>query len=638
MSHGHRGGKFGGYQKGVRDNDTMKAGLPFAGIPPEMKHRVDRILKTEPEHRQTEVEFDYKSFEHPSFSLLNLIQPILLPLVLAFVLVIIETVTVHAGPLLTKYGIDQGVLRNDFQTLFLVCLLYIGTLLINALISYFRVAWTGRLAEELMFQLRIRAFTHLQKLSIDFYTEEMSGRIMTRMTSDIEALTVLFHEGIINLFVQMVTLIFVTVVLFILNVKLALMTVLFVAPMMLALTLWFRKVSYRGYLRVRDRIADVLADFQENLTGLRIIKALNRQKHNIDHHYDLLSNHKTSNLYTVHMSAIFDSGSVIVSLLGQTMILFIGGRMFLASELTIGELTAFILYMATFFAPINQLVQLYNTYQRGQAALTKLGDVFSIRPMVCEKEDAIKLSSIEGKMEFRNVSFGYQKGSLVVENINLFIAPGETIAFVGQTGAGKSTIAKLIMRFHDPTEGQILIDGHDIRNVTVDSLRKQIGYVPQEPFLFAGTIRDNIAFAKPGATDEDVRKACQQAGIAHLFSQLDKGIYTAVHERGSSLSSGERQLIALARAFLAGPKLVVLDEATSNLDLASESKIQNALKVLLKGRTSVIIAHRMTTAMRADRIAVFRQGRLVELGSHDELLGKKGNYVEMYETWAKHLK
>jgi ATP-binding cassette subfamily B protein len=310
--------------------------------------------------------------------------------------------------------------------------------------------------------------------------------------------------------------------------------------------------------------------------------------------------------------------------------------MFLAGSLTIGELTAFLLYLTAFFAPIQQLVQLYNTYQQGQAAMAKLRDLLATVPSVAEASEAEALPPIGGEISLTGVAFAYEPERPVLQDVDLTITPGETFALVGETGAGKSTIAKLVIRFHDPTEGAILIDDRNLRAVTLESLRRQFGYVPQEPFLFAGTIGDNIRFGRPDATDEEVLEACRAVGIDDLIERLPNGLDSPCHERGASLSSGERQLIALARAFLARPRIIVLDEATSNLDLASESKIERALDVLLEGRTAIIIAHRLTTAMRADRIAVVEDGRIAELGSHDELLARGSRYSEMYAAWIRH--
>jgi ATP-binding cassette subfamily B protein len=303
-------------------------------------------------------------------------------------------------------------------------------------------------------------------------------------------------------------------------------------------------------------------------------------------------------------------------------------------ELSLGALVAFFLYLNRFFAPIQLLVAQYNTFQQGQSSLVKLRTLFATHPSTPEDAGASELPPIDGEIVFDHVSFGYDPAVPVIVDIDLRIHAGETVAFVGQTGAGKSTMAKLITRFYDPTEGRVLIDGHDLRSVTLDSLRGQLGVVPQEPFLFAGSLRYNIAFACPDATEDEVQEAVRAVGLADVVERMPEGLDTVVHERGQSLSSGERQLIALARAFLAHPRVLVLDEATSNLDLLSESKIEAALDVLLEARTAVLIAHRLTTAMKADRIVVVDEGRIVEVGSHGELLAARGRYAEMYATWT----
>jgi ATP-binding cassette subfamily B protein len=632
-----RGGMVGpGGGSGSPSDISRAVGLPFAGIPPEMRPGVQKIVESEPEHKEVEVDFSQGSWDKRPLTLKRLIAPYWLSLSLAFLLVILGIITQQIGPLLTKIAIDKGIMQQEMNILILVAVVYIGSVFLNALVGFARTSWTGRVGENLMLSLRVRVFSHLQRLSIDFFTKEKSGRIMTRMTSDIESLTQLLHEGIINLAVQALTMVFVTIVLFTMNAKLALVMVLFVTPVMTALTLWFRQASERGYGIVRDRIADVLADFQENLTGIRVINALNRQRHNIIHHLNVIGRYRDSNLYTARVGSLYGAGTDLISTIGQALILLIGGRMIFRDQLTIGELTAFVLYLTAFFAPIQQLIQLYNIYQQGQAAMTKLRDLLATEPSVPEIDDAQELPSLEGEILFDRVNFSYEPNQPVLHDVALKIMPGETFAFVGETGAGKSTMAKLIVRFYDPTQGQVLIDGNDLKGVTLNSLRRQFGYVPQEPFLFAGTIRDNIAFSKAEATDNEVHEACRAVGISDLIEQLPHGIDTPVHERGATLSSGERQLLALARAFLARPRVIVLDEATSNLDLASESKIENALNVLLEGRTAVIIAHRLSTAMKADRIAVFHEGRIVELGSHEELLGLKGRYADMYATWTRH--
>ena len=349
------------------------------------------------------------------------------------------------------------------------------------------------------------------------------------------------------------------------------------------------------------------------------------------------ADHRDANVYASTVGAIYGPSSEAIGVIGQAALLLIGGRMVLAGTLTVGELFAFLLYLTAFFAPIQQLVQLYTSYQQGQAALAKLRDLLATEPTVAEAPDAIVLPPIEGRIALEGVRFSYDGAvdgaTEALRGIDLVIEPGETLAIVGPTGAGKSTAAKLLSRFYDPTAGRITIDGVDIATVTLHSLRSQLGIVPQEPFLFNGTIGDNVGFARPDATADEIGDACESVGLGDLIARLPEGIDTPVHERGASLSSGERQLLALARAFLARPRVLLLDEATSNLDLASETLIERALDRVLEGRTAVIIAHRLATAMRADRIAMIDDGRLIELGSHDELVALGGHYARMFATW-----
>jgi ATP-binding cassette subfamily B protein len=380
----------------------------------------------------------------------------------------------------------------------------------------------------------------------------------------------------------------------------------------------------------------VLADLSESLHGVRIVTAHNRQRHNVLHHRNVVGEYRDANNYTAQINAIYGPGTQMLAYLGQAIILVVGGTMVVHGELSIGALTAYFLYVNRFFAPITLLVQQYNTYQQGQASIVKLNTLLALSPSVPEDPDSIEMPPINGAISFDHVTFGYDPATPVLHDVDLRIDVGETVAFVGPTGAGKSTMAKLVTRFYDPTEGRVLIDGHDIRHVSLDSLRSQLGVVPQEPFLFAGTVRENIAFARPESSDEEVWEAVRTVGLLEVIERLPEQLNTIVHERGQSLSSGERQLIALGRAFLAHPRVIVLDEATSNLDLLSESKIERALDVLLEGRTAILIAHRLTTAMKADRIVVVDEGGIIEIGSHDELIAHGGRYAEMYETWISH--
>jgi ATP-binding cassette subfamily B protein len=457
------------------------------------------------------------------------------------------------------------------------------------------------------------------------------------MTSDVEALTLLVNEGFVNLVIQALTISVVTVVLFCYNPLLAILLLALVLPPLVVMTLWFRGVSERGYFEVRDRIASVLADLSENLAGVRVIAALNRRRQNAELHRNVVGAYLDANLYTARAGAIYGPATEGIGIAAQAIVLLTGGWMVIDGSLQLGELTAFVLFVNTFFAPIQQMVQLYNTYQQGQSGLQKIGDILQTEPAITQAPDAPLLPPIEGHIEFKSVTFAYSEGSDVLCDVDLSIEPGETFALVGATGAGKSTIAKLITRFYDPSSGSVTIDGHDLRAVDIDSLRVQLGVVPQEPFLFHGTIRDNIAFARPDATTEEINEAIRGVGLNEVVDQLADGIDTLVHERGVSLSAGERQLLALARAFVARPRVIVLDEATSSLDLRSEAQIERALEHLLEGRTAVLIAHRLATAMKADRVAVVDDGKIIELGTHEELVELGGRYSEMFRTWSSHV-
>jgi ATP-binding cassette subfamily B protein len=632
---GGAGGGFGaGFGGGARG--AAAAGLPFGGIPSELQERVDRLLAGE---RQTPLEdpgFSQSRWDRRPLTLRRFLAPHWKAMVGGLLLVGLETAAMQAGPLLTQIGIDDGIREGDTRTVVVVSLLYFVAVAVNGVASAGRIAWTGRVGERLLKALRIRIFSHLQRLSVDFFTKEKAGRLLSRMTSDVESLTQLFQEGMVQMAVQGLTVVVVTVVLFFLDVRLALITVVVVVPATAALTLWFRAASDRTFGLVRDRLADVLAHLQESLSGVRIVAANNRFRQNIVEHRNTVEDYRAANVATARVGAIYGPSTEVVGVVGQAVLLLVGGNMVLHDELTVGKLAAFLLYLTAFFAPIQQMVQLYNTYQQGQAALRKLRELLLTEPSVAEDPDAADLPPLEGEVVLDGVSFGYDRDRPVLHDVDLAIEPGETLAVVGATGAGKSTIAKLVIRLYDPDAGRVLIDGHDLRYVTTSSLRGQLGVIPQEPFLFSGSMRDNLTFARPEADEEEVVATCRAVGLGELLDRLPEGLDTPVHERGVALSSGERQLLALARAFLARPRVLVLDEATSNLDLASESRIEHALDVVLEGRTAIVIAHRLATAMRADRIAVIEDGRVAELGTAEELLALGGHYAGLHEAWLRH--
>ena len=557
-------------------------GLPFAGIPREMQARVDEVLREEPVWPAPTVTFSHRA-DGSGVSLPTLLRPHRRLVATSLVLVVIEAVAIQAGPLLSQIGIDDGIAAGNLNVLVAVAVAAILAVVISAVASGLRVALTGRIASRAMFDLRVRVFAHLQRLSLGYFTSEKAGVIMTHMMSDIESLQQLLQDGLVQFGVQGLTMVIVAIVLLTMNVQLALITLFVLVPVLLVLSLWFRSASETVYGRIRDGIAAVLTDVSESLQGVRVVVGFNRQRHNVLNHRNIVGEYRDRNDESAAIVSTFGASTEFVGIIGQAMLLLIGGTMVQNGTLSIGQLTAFVLYLNSFFLPIQLLVQQYNLYQQGQTAIVKLNQLLSTRPTVEEAADAQVLPPIDGRVDFDGVSFGYNPRVPVLRDVNLHIRAGETMSFVGPTGAGKSTIAKLVTRFYDPTEGTVRIDGHDLRTVTIESLRRQLGVVPQEPYLFAGTVRENIAFARPDATDAEVEEAVRRVGLTELVAHLSAGLDTTVHERGVSLSSGERQLIALARAFLAGPRVLVLDEATSNLDLKSEAQVEAGARRAARG-------------------------------------------------------
>ena len=610
-------------------------GLPFAGVPPELRDRVQRLLREQPDVTASPLEFSHRSAPERSLSILGLLGRYPGTAALSALAVTLVAIAGQAAPALIQYAIDHGMSPGHQSTTVVVAVgaLLVLCVLITGLAQRSQARLTGRLAANVMQHLRERVFTQLLRLGLDYHTSEKDGVILTRMTGDIENLEQLLQDGLAQLFIQALTMVVITVVLLKMNVTLALITLALTVPVLLTASLWFRRTSARAYRSVRDRVADVIGDLSEQVHGVRTVAAYNRQGWNVGGHGTVLGRYRAANNRAAMINAVYGPGTLLLGYLVQASLLAIGGRMVLRGELAIGQLVAFFLYLGRFFAPIQLLVQQYNALQQGQSSIAKLRAFFALEPNTLEAADAIELPPVLGRIDFEGVTFGYGDSPAVLSGLDLHIEPGETVAIVGPTGAGKSTIAKLISRLYDPRTGAVRLDGYDLREINVESLRRQLGVVPQEPFLFSGALRDNIAFARPQADEDDVWEAVDAVGLREVVERLPDGLDTVVHERGQSLSSGERQLVALARAFHAQPRVLVLDEATSNLDLASESRIEAALEVLLKGRTAVLIAHRLTTASKADRIAVVDAGRIAEIGSHAQLLAAGGLYAQMYATW-----
>jgi ABC-type multidrug transport system fused ATPase/permease subunit len=543
------------------------------------------------------------------------------------------TATGLLPPWFAKLAIDDGIRQEDLHALTLIVIAFLIAAIANWGASYAQTYFTGWTGERILADLRTKLFRHLQRLSLGFYERNRAGVIISRLTNDVEALDQLVTDGVTTLVQATLTLVGTVIVLFILDWRLALATLTIIPPLTLA-TIWFRTRSARAYRAVRERLGLVTATLAEDIAGIRVVQGFTREHASLRRFHEINRHYRSANQETVVLNGLYFPFVDLLATVSTVVVLGYGGHLFFQGSVSLGTLFAFMLYISNFFDPIQQLSQLYNTFLSATAALDKIMDVMDEPPEVVDRPGARELPQVEGRVHFDDVRFGYGEGPEVLHGLKLDVPPGTTVALVGHTGAGKSTIAKLLARFYDPREGRITIDGIDIRDVTQRSLRKQLGVVPQEGFLFAGTVTENIAFGKPDATPEEVVQAAQTVGAHDFILRLEDGYETQLQERGSRLSLGQRQLIALARALLADPRILILDEATSSVDIGTERKIERALRLLLAGRTAFIIAHRLSTIRDADLIVVLQNGQVVEQGTHAELLKRQGLYTSLYGDWA----
>jgi ATP-binding cassette, subfamily B, bacterial len=543
------------------------------------------------------------------------------------------TATALAPPFLSKYAVDYGIRKQDLHALTWIVVIFLLAGLANWGMSYLQTYLTGWVGERILADLRNNLFGHLQRLSLGYFERNRAGVIISRLTNDVEALDQLVTDGVTSLVQNTLTLVGTAILLFVLDWRLALAT-LAVIPLMSVATVIFRVRSTRAYRAVRERLGLVTATLAEDIAGMRMVQAFTREQQNIENFRKVADRYRESNMQTVVLNGWYFPFVDLLSSIALAVVLGYGGHLYFQGSVTLGTLFAFMLYVQNFFDPVQQLSQLYNTFLSATAALDKIMDVMDEDPQVVDAPDAFALPEVQGHVRFEDVRFSYGTGPEVLHGLDLDVLPGTTVALVGHTGAGKSTIAKLLARFYDPTAGRITIDDHDLRDVTQASLRRQLGIVPQEGFLFAGTVTENIAFGRPDASPEEVVRAAQAVGAHDFIMRLEDGYETQLQERGSRLSLGQRQLVALARALLADPRILILDEATSSVDIGTERKIEQALRLLLAGRTAFIIAHRLSTIRDADLIVVLEHGRIVEQGSHDELMQRRGLYTSLYGDWA----
>ncbi|HUA12435.1 MAG TPA: ABC transporter ATP-binding protein [Solirubrobacteraceae bacterium] len=573
--------------------------------------------------------------------LIQMIRPYRWRAVATAAALVVGTAAALAPPLLAKVAIDEGIDKHDTETLVLVVIAFLFAAVLVLVTTYAQTYLVGWIGQRTLADLRIRIFCHLQQMPIGFYESRPAGVLISRITNDVEALESLVTDSVVTLFQAGLTLAGTVVILLVLDVKLALITFL-VFPFLIAGSMWFRFASATAFRRTRETIGAVTAYLQETLSGIRIVRTFGQERHHEAAFAALNDDNREANMKTVYLNAAYFPAVEMLSGIAIAVIVFYGGSQAIDGVITLGTVVAFVGTLSNVFEPIQQLSQLYTTYQSGMAALEKIFQLLDEEPNLTDAEDALELPRLEGEITFQGTTFAYarRRGAAAdpapaLDHIDLDVAPGETIALVGATGAGKSTMAKLVARFYDPTSGRVLVDGHDLRTVSSHSLRSQMGIVPQEAFLFAGTIAENVRFGRPDATDAEVHAAIEAVGADAFVADLPAGIDAQVGERGSQLSAGQRQLIAFARALIADPRILVLDEATSNVDLHTETRIEEALKRLLTGRTSIVIAHRLSTIRQAARIIVLEHGRIAEQGSHDELIAARGRYFELYRDWAE---
>ena len=564
------------------------------------------------------------------FRLRAFLRPYRRPLLIGFGLIVVDTLLTLAGPFFVQQGLNEGVQDHATGALWVASVLFLGTTLVDWAVTWAYSRYTGRTAERLLFALRIRIFSHLQRLALDFYDREMSGRIMTRMTTDVDAFAQLLQTGLITALVNILSFVGVLVVLSLLSWPLTVGVLVLVPPLLIA-TVWFGRRSARAYAHARETISSVNAEFQESISGVRESQAYVREERNITSFRTTASRYLDARLRTQVLQALYFPFILFLATCGDAIVLGLGSALVHDGTIAAGTVIAFLLYLDQFFAPVQQLSQVFDQWQQAVASMTKINELMLTPLATPDPVDPIEPGEMHGAIRFADVHFSYPgTGRETLHGVDLDIEPGETVALVGETGAGKSTLVKLIARFYDADSGQVLVDGVPVTDLDLRTYRRRLGYVPQEAFLFSGTIRDNIAYGRPDAPDVDVERAARAVGAHDFIADLRGGYLHPVTERGRSLSAGQRQLICLARALLVDPAILLLDEATANLDLSTEARVQRAMGLVARNRTTVLIAHRLQTARTADRIVVVDDGRIAEIGSHDELLARGGSYAELW--------
>lgn len=561
--------------------------------------------------------------------ILSYLRPCVKQLALSVVLVLVGSLISLIGPLVTRSAVDDYIMVGDMTGLNILVLAWLGILCANWFVSYWRMYTMSWIGQTVVHSIRKELFDHLMKLSFDYYDKVPVGKTITRFTSDVDSLNELLTGGVVTLVSESAVLIGIMGIMLSLDTRLALLCFT-VIPVLVYLTTGFRAKIVSAERDERSKTSEMNAYLQENISGVRVVQAFCREGLNLKR-FDKISRAVfDAAMRVVYLFSYFWPFVDMTAVVGTVVVLWYGGLQVAHGTLSLGTLVAFIAYVGQFFGPIRNLSQIYRMVQRAMAGGERIFRLLDTEISIKDKPDAIELPPIKGAVEFKDVYFAYEGDDHVIKGLNLSVRPGETIAIVGQTGAGKTSIINLLSRLYDVNAGSILVDGYDIRNVTLASLRRQVAVVLQEPFLFAGSIKDNLRYGRPEATDGEIYEVCRQLGIDDFMRKLPKGYDTEVGERGSKLSSGQRQLVSFARALLARPAILVLDEATASVDTYTERLIQEALRELLKGRTSFVIAHRLSTIQEANRIIVIDDGNVVEEGTHEQLIRARGRYYHLY--------